>query len=283
MWATVATACGLYGSVLICMARNTRHQQTIMARLKTEKPLDDIVFRYAPLFLTHRRIRTFNDTVVSLAPLFVLFLAYYCKQAGAGGATTTGGGTAVGAGEVGKVGAWMLGQDVRLRELVLEFGALALYKMCVCIATRLPPATQHDNIRTHLGGLVATSSWIDYGISGHSGLTILLWLHLRTSPALVLALTQVQGTLVACVVGVWLQLGCCCVCCRSVLVRAYPTMYTHIRCVFPLLLPRVSVVCIDGGHTRALHAGCHARLGLLRRCPSRLRCHSVKWRDGALV
>ena len=227
MWATVATACGLYGSVLICMARNTRHQQTIMARLKTEKPLDDIV-RYAPLFLTHRRIRTFNDTVVSLAPLFVLFLAYYCKQAGAGGATTTGGGTAVGAGEVGKVGAWMLGQDVRLRELVLEFGALALYKMCVCIATRLPPATQHDNIRTHLGGLVATSSWIDYGISGHSGLTILLWLHLRTSPALVLALTQVQGTLVACVVGVcrsWCVAACVVVVCWCV--RIQPCTLTY--------------------------------------------------------
>lgn len=243
MWGFIATACGLYGAVLLCMARNTRHQQTIMARLKAEKPLDDIVFRYAPLFLTHRRIRTFNDTVVSLAPLLVLFLAYYYGSTGGGvgadagaagadaggaaGGATSGAGTAVGAGigagmgagtrswEVGEVGkvcpekglycttalfywrvkfswAWMLGQDVRLRELLLEFGALALYKMCVCIATRLPPATQQDNIRTHLGGLVATSSWIDYGISGHSGLTILLWLHLRTYPALVLALTQVH-------------------------------------------------------------------------------------------
>ena len=191
MWPGILVGCGMYGGVVLLMARNTRYQEKIMDKLKKEAPLEDLVHSMVPLFFTHHRIRTFNDTVVAFAPILVLALAFVYSEGGEeGGERSRRTSRFNASGPLGYgVGAW-LQHEARIPELVLEFGALALYKMCVCVATRLPPATQSDNIRTHLNGLIATSSWLDYGISGHSGLTILLWLHLRSGPALALAVLQ---------------------------------------------------------------------------------------------
>merc|ERR1711907_614429 len=178
MWPALLTGCALYVGVLLMMARNTRYQEKIMHRLKQEAPLEDLVHGMVPASFAHPRIRTFNDLVVGLAPLLVLAHAF--SSSGARGPRKQG---------YGRVAGW-LQQEARVPEMILEFGALAFYKMCVCVATRLPPATQSDNVRTHFNGLIATSSWLDYGISGHAGLTILLWLHLRTNPALALAVIQ---------------------------------------------------------------------------------------------
>ena len=84
--------------------------------------------------------------------------------------------------------AWMISQAC-MPTFLLEFGALALYKQIVCISTRLTPATQSDNVRINSLG-ISMSTWIDYGISGHTGLTVLLWLHLRTWPSLFFAIVQ---------------------------------------------------------------------------------------------
>ena len=54
----------------------------------------------------------------------------------------------------------------------LVFG---LYKFIIASATRLPPATQFGNEREIL--FVPIATWVDYGISGHTGWCVLMWLH----------------------------------------------------------------------------------------------------------
>ena len=54
----------------------------------------------------------------------------------------------------------------------LVFG---LYKFIIASATRLPPATQFGNEREIL--FVPIATWVDYGISGHTGWCVLMLLH----------------------------------------------------------------------------------------------------------
>ena len=54
----------------------------------------------------------------------------------------------------------------------LVFG---LYKFIIASATRLPPATRFGNERELL--YIPISTWVDYGISGHTGWCVLIWLH----------------------------------------------------------------------------------------------------------
>ena len=153
----------LYGATVALQHENQSFQRTIMKRLKQERALDDVVHKRVSIHFS-KRMRPLSDAVVFLGPVAVLMLA-------------------------------CVGSTARIRptglllteglELLLEFGALGLYKQIVCRATRLPPATQMGNERTCLG--VITSSWTDYGISRHTGLTILLFLHLQTVASFVLA------------------------------------------------------------------------------------------------
>ena len=151
------------------MARNSVYQQTIMGRLKAEEPLDDIIHSWAPLWMTEHWFRRHTDSVVTMAPLLLLALAYRAAP------------------EKASLAGWLL-HDVGVCSFVLEFGALGLYKQVVCFSTRLTPATKGDNIRTMCG--VPTSSWTDYGISGHTGMAVLIAMHLQTPAALLFALGQ---------------------------------------------------------------------------------------------
>lgn len=54
----------------------------------------------------------------------------------------------------------------------LVFG---IYKFIIASSTRLPPATRFGNEREVL--FVPIATWIDYGISGHTGWCVLMWLH----------------------------------------------------------------------------------------------------------
>ena len=58
----------------------------------------------------------------------------------------------------------------------LVFG---IYKFAIASATRLPPATRVGNDREIL--FIPISTWVDYGISGHTGWCVLMWLHARNS------------------------------------------------------------------------------------------------------
>ena len=58
----------------------------------------------------------------------------------------------------------------------LVFG---IYKFAIASATRLPPATRVGNDREIL--FIPISTWVDYGISGHTGWCVLMWLHARKS------------------------------------------------------------------------------------------------------
>ena len=178
----LACAFALYCSAALLMAHTSLYQHTIMDKLQKELPLDDAIHSISPLWLSDASLATCYipswcrqpDAIVTVAPLLVLGLAYR----GATLARRTIYGAAL-----------EFAALVRLPEAFLEFGALGLYKMILCIATRLPPPVQsHGNIRTVCG--FPTATWIDYGISGHSGLFILLWLHLRTPCAFVLAFAQ---------------------------------------------------------------------------------------------
>ena len=140
-----------------------------MERMRQERPLDDLIHSLSPLWMTEHWFRRHTDTTVYLLPIVVLGMAKY-------GSDTT------------SWRAWMISQAC-MPTFLLEFGALALYKQIVCISTRLTPATQSDNVRINSLG-ISTSTWIDYGISGHTGLTVLLWLHLRTWPSLFFAIVQ---------------------------------------------------------------------------------------------
>ena len=159
----------LYTPVIALMAWNTRYQFCIMERMRQEKPLDDLIHNLSPLWMTENWFRRHTDTVVFNLPIVVLGLAKYGSS-------------------MDSWRTWMIMQ-ARVPMFLLEFGAFALYKQIVCISTRLSPATQSDNVRINSLG-ISMSTWIDYGISGHTGLTVLLWLHLRTWPSLFLAIGQ---------------------------------------------------------------------------------------------
>ena len=169
-WPAVALV--LYAPALALVSRNSAYQDAIMHRLKREKPLDDFVHARVPLWLSEHRFRRHTDSVLALAALAVVALAYRGASAASASSPFD----------------WLLSEEVCFRGFVLEFGALALYKQIVCFATRLTPATQMDNIRTVCG--VVTSSWTDYGISGHTGMTVLIFLHLKTPESLLLAVMQ---------------------------------------------------------------------------------------------
>lgn len=159
----------LYGLAFQLMLWNTRYQFRIMERMRQERPLDDLIHSLSPLWMTEHWFRRHTDTAVFNLPIVILGMAKY-------GSDTASWRT------------WMITQAC-MPTFLLEFGALALYKQIVCISTRLSPATQSDNVRINSLG-ISTSTWIDYGISGHTGLTVLLWLHLRTWPSLFLAIGQ---------------------------------------------------------------------------------------------
>ena len=57
--------------------------------------------------------------------------------------------------------------------------AFGLYKFAIASSTRLPPATRVGNDREIL--FIPISTWVDYGISGHTGWCVLMWLHARNS------------------------------------------------------------------------------------------------------
>ena len=58
----------------------------------------------------------------------------------------------------------------------LVFG---IYKFAIASSTRLPPATRIGNDREIL--FLPISTWVDYGISGHTGWCVLMWLHSQNS------------------------------------------------------------------------------------------------------
>lgn len=161
---SLALIVGLFGSTLALQARNNRYQTTIMHKLTAETPLDDFVHSAIPASLS-KRARALSDPVVIVAPLAVLVLAVLGFDELDHGRLLAGG-----------------------LAFLLEFGCLVLYKQIVCVSTRLPPATQTHMERSCCG--VTTSSWTDYGISGHTGLCILLFLKLRSVPSLAIALIQ---------------------------------------------------------------------------------------------
>ena len=57
--------------------------------------------------------------------------------------------------------------------------AFGIYKFAIASSTRLPPATRVGNDREIL--FIPISTWVDYGISGHTGWCVLMWLHARNS------------------------------------------------------------------------------------------------------
>ena len=64
----------------------------------------------------------------------------------------------------------------------LVFG---IYKFTIASSTRLPPATRVGNDREIL--FIPISTWVDYGISGHTGWCVLIWLHSQSSASPTLA------------------------------------------------------------------------------------------------
>lgn len=167
-----AIALALYVPTFSLISRNSAYQETIMHRLKEEAPLDDIVHAMAPLWMTGHAFRKHTDSLVFLAPGAVLILAFFFSATAASSPVQ-----------------WLLSpNEMGFPAFFLEFGALGLYKQVICFSTRLNPATQTNNVRKVMG--VATSSWTDYGISGHTGFTVLVYLHLKTFPSLLLALGQ---------------------------------------------------------------------------------------------
>eukprot|EP00927_Polykrikos_kofoidii_P044117 TRINITY_DN38174_c0_g1_i1.p1 TRINITY_DN38174_c0_g1~~TRINITY_DN38174_c0_g1_i1.p1 ORF type:complete len:205 (+),score=16.86 TRINITY_DN38174_c0_g1_i1:107-721(+) len=156
----------LYGPAQCLWWYNTRRQfkQPLYNRLTQEEALDDWTHSKLPLEwgLSQSWFRTAADSLAIIGPLAVLGREFLNGRR-----------------------AW------GLTDYVLEFGALALYKQLVCIATRLPPAVQHGNIR-HICGF-PVSSWIDYGISGHTGIPVLLFLHYPSVASFILAVIQSVG------------------------------------------------------------------------------------------
>ena len=64
----------------------------------------------------------------------------------------------------------------------LVFG---IYKFAIACSTRLPPATRIGNDRDIL--FIPISTWVDYGISGHTGWCVLMWLHSQNSASPILS------------------------------------------------------------------------------------------------
>lgn len=160
----VCLAAALYLLTLVLWLYNARRQfiEPLYSRLRKEMPLDDAVHAVSPMWLAAGPFRTLVDMLLVAGPTAVLLLEFS--------------------------GGYEAARRIAPLELMLEFGAISVYKQIVCMVTRLPPAVQTDNTRTVLGFPVAT--WIDYGISGHTAVPVLLFLHLPSATSLVLALVQ---------------------------------------------------------------------------------------------
>jgi len=141
---------------------NTRRQYTLLGKLAKERPLDDALHS---AFTSEQWIESNAHTFHRLDQLL------WC------------GFLAVVASEYIVQGTF----PIDLGQYLAEFGCLSAYKQMVCIATRLSPARQSNQVRYFCG--VPVSSHIDYGISGHTGMAVLLWFHIPSSYlALVLAI-----------------------------------------------------------------------------------------------
>jgi len=156
-----------------------------MQKLLSEAPLDDFIHDRVPLWLASGAVRKHGDLLVSSLPFLVLYSAYhFCGDSA----------SVVPSVCEASFPYWFLSLSQergspRIPELVLEFGLMSVYKFICCVATRFPPAA-HDNTRTCCNGWIAMSTWVDYGLSGHTAGTVLLWLHLATPLALCFALFQ---------------------------------------------------------------------------------------------
>merc|ERR1711907_303587 len=146
------------------LAYNTRRQYSLLTRLSKERPLDDLLHS---AFTSEQWIESNAHTFHSLDKLLTGFLVVVATEYMAQGKC-----------------------PLDIGQYLTEFGCLSAYKQFLCIATRLPPARQQSQVR-YLCGVLPVSSHIDYGISGHTGMAVLLWFHIPSSSlGMVLALLQ---------------------------------------------------------------------------------------------
>ena len=70
-------------------------------------------------------------------------------------------------------------------ELIRNGLVFGVYKFAIACSTRLPPATRIGNDREIL--FIPIATWVDYGISGHTGWCVLMWLHSQNSASPILS------------------------------------------------------------------------------------------------
>ena len=128
----------------------------LLNRLENEKPLDDIVHRYTPQFFYTGKVHRVCDLCAVVFPLYIIFLNY---------------------------------KNLFIFQLLFELGIFHVYKQLVCMSTRFPPAKQAITINRSFCGFT-TGIPIDYGISGHTSLPVLLFLHTNSNLALSNAIFQ---------------------------------------------------------------------------------------------
>ena len=130
-----------------------------MEKIKKEKPLDDIIhtaYDNSIIKVNSVNMHKLCDVFAVILPLSVLIPEY---------------------------------KKIMLYRFFIELGIFQIYKQLICISTRLPPTGEpHLLSRKILGFTVGTT--IDYGISGHASIPVLLFFHTKSYYALFSACLQ---------------------------------------------------------------------------------------------
>ena len=125
----------------------------LIEKIKKEKPLDDIIhttYDNSIIKVKNINMHKLCDVCAILLPLSVV-IPYY--------------------------------KNIILYNFVIELGIFQIYKQIVCIVTRLPPTTNLKLLSRKVMGITVGTT-IDYGISGHTSIPILLFFHTKSYYAL---------------------------------------------------------------------------------------------------
>ena len=118
--------------------------------------IDDIIHTYTLDTLTKPYMRRFCDIFAIVTPSIVIYFNY---------------------------------NKIYAYKFFIELGIFHIYKQLICISTRLPPSVDPEKLsRTVLGFTIATP--IDYGISGHTSIPVLIYFHTNSYFALINSILQ---------------------------------------------------------------------------------------------
>lgn len=138
----------------------------LITRIELEKPLDDIVhyiYDNSQLKCNQIHLHKICDICAVVLPICIFIPNY---------------------------------NDIILYNFFIELGIFHVYKQIICIVTRLPPTLKQNLLsRKMMGFTIGTP--IDYGISGHTSIPILLFFHIRTYYSFLAALLQCTISLIS--------------------------------------------------------------------------------------